>query len=283
MLHGNLGCGSDLSGAAGVAGGDALGLRSVTRAAQRDGLPLGPRLPFLGADLWSAYELGWLNGRGKPQVALAHLVVPCESPVSLDPAVLAAYLSRFSNARFDDASQVQQRLRCDLTELVWRDAVVQSSVGVRLLAADQFGAQEVAELAGLNLDRLDLECDHDAPAPECLASATDEEPVTELLSSRLLKCDCPATGRAQWASVQVGYFGPQIDQAGLLRYIVSLRNASLSPEACVERIFLDLRRQCRPHKLAVYARFARRDGVDVSPFRTSDAQALPAPIRTARQ
>ncbi len=262
---------------------DANLLFPIARAAQREKLGLGTTLPFLGADLWTAFELSWLNARGKPQVALAYITVPCESTNLIESKSLKLYLGSFSNTRFTDAAEVQQRLRTDLTEAAWRGAAVQSAVGVKLISSDLFDREPLYELDGLSMDRLDLDCDHYTPAPELLTSATDEAPVSEVLTSNLLKSNCPLTGQPDWGSVQISYFGPQIDQAGLLRYIVSFRNHSGFHEDCVERMFMDITRRCQPHKLAVYARYTRRGGLDINPFRTSYPQALPASVRTARQ
>ncbi len=262
---------------------DAALLFPIPRAPQREKLGLSGRLPFLGADLWTAFELSWLNKRGKPQVALVHITVPCESANIIESKSLKLYLGSFSNTRFAEASEVLARLRTDLTEAAWRGAVMQSSVGVKLIAADQFDREPLFELDGLSLDRLDLDCDTYTPAPELLSAATDEAPVSETLTSHLLKSNCPVTGQPDWASLQISYFGPQIDQAGLLRYIVSFRNHTGFHEDCVERMFMDIQTRCQTHKLSVYARYTRRGGLDINPFRTSFPQALPPNVRTGRQ
>jgi 7-cyano-7-deazaguanine reductase len=262
---------------------DASLLFPIARAPQRLALGLADTLPFLGADLWTAFELSWLNLRGKPQVALAHITVPCESVNIIESKSLKLYLGGFSNTRFADVAEVLARLRADLTEAAWRGAVVQSGVGVKLIPAEAFDREPLFELNGLSLDRLDLDCDQYQPAPELLTAATDEAPVSEVLTSKLLKSNCPVTGQPDWASVQVSYFGPQIDQAGLLRYIVSFRNHQGFHEDCVERMFMDIQTRCQTHKLAVYARYTRRGGLDINPFRSSFPQALPPNVRTARQ
>lgn len=262
---------------------DAGLLCPMARAAQRAKLGLGKALPFLGADLWTAYELSWLNARGKPQVALAQLTLPCESTNLIESKSLKLYLGSFSNTRFADVADVLARLRTDLTEAAWRGGVVQSGVGVKLLSSELFDRQPLFELDGLSLDRLDLDCDCYTPTPALMTAATDEAPVSEVLTSNLLKSNCPVTGQPDWGSVQISYFGPQIDQAGLLRYIVSFRNHTGFHEDCVERMFIDITQRCQPHKLAVYARYTRRGGLDINPFRTSYPQALPANVRTARQ
>jgi 7-cyano-7-deazaguanine reductase len=262
---------------------DASLLFPIPRAAARAKLGLDTSLPFLGADLWTAFELSWLNARGKPQLALAHFTVPCESTNIIESKSLKLYLNSFNNTRFADATEVLARLRADLTQAAWGGGVVQSSVGVKLVGADLFDREPIYELDGLSLDRMDLDCDRYTPAPDLLSAATNEEPVSEVLTSRLLRSNCPVTGQPDWGSVQISYFGPQIDQAGLLRYIVSYRLHNGFHEDCVEHMFMDIQQRCKPHKLSVYARYTRRGGLDINPFRSSWPQALPANHRNARQ
>jgi 7-cyano-7-deazaguanine reductase len=262
---------------------DAAVLFPIARAPQRAALGLENTLLFLGADLWTAFELSWLNPRGKPQVALAQVTVPCESVNLIESKSFKLYLGSFNQTRFVDAAEVAARLRTDLTEVAWRGAVVQSSVGVKLVAAELFDREPIHELDGLSLDRLDLDCDRYQPAPDLLSAAFDEAPVEEVLTSNLLRSNCPVTKQPDWGSVRISYFGPQIDQAGLLRYIVSFRHHNGFHEDCVERMFMDITQRCKPHKLSVYARYTRRGGLDINPFRSSWPQALPSNVRNARQ
>jgi NADPH-dependent 7-cyano-7-deazaguanine reductase QueF len=143
--------------------------------------------------------------------------------------------------------------------------------------------EPIHEMDGLSLDRLDIDCEHYTPAPELLSAAFEEQPVSEVLTSRLLKSNCLVTGQPDWGSVQISYSGPQIEQGGLLRYLVSFRNHHEFHEQCVERIFMDVWSRCKPTRLSVYARYTRRGGLDINPFRTSHPQALPTAVRTARQ
>jgi 7-cyano-7-deazaguanine reductase len=255
----------------------------MSRAPKREELGLHGSTPFFGADLWTAYELSWLGPRGKPQVAIAHVTVPCETPHIVESKSFKLYLGSFSNTRFGSAQEVRDRIRADVAEAVWRGAPAPGSVGVRLVMPELFDQEPVQELDGLSLDRLDIECTDYTPRPELLAAAFDEQPVEETLASNLLKSNCLVTGQPDWGSVQIRYAGPQIDQGGLLRYLVSFRNHNEFHEQCVERIFMDLWRRCRPVKLTVYARYTRRGGLDINPWRTSHPGALPPNIRTARQ
>lgn len=259
-------------------------LYPIARAPLRARLGLDGPVPFFGGDWWSAYELSWLNRRGKPQVAIAHVLVPCESTHIVESKSFKLYLGSFHGTVFADAAEVQARIREDVSAAIWAGGPMRASVGMRLLLPEDFDREPLHELDGLNLDRLDLECpQYDAPAPELLTAAFDEQPVEETLTSRLLKSNCPVTGQPDWGSVQIRYAGPQIDQAGLLRYIVSFRRHSDFHEHCVERIFCDIQARCHPTRLAVYARYTRRGGLDINPYRTSHPGPVPGNIRTARQ
>jgi 7-cyano-7-deazaguanine reductase len=256
---------------------DASLLFPIARADQRAKLGLIETPPFFGADMWTVYELSWLNLRGKPQVALAHITVPCESPCMVESKSFKLYLNSFTNSRFADARDVRERIRADIS------AATGSGIGIKTIGPELFDREPIHEMDGLNLDRLDVECLHYTPAPELLFAEFDEPPVTETLTSNLLKSNCLVTGQPDWGSVQIAYSGPQINQEGLLQYLVSFRNHNEFHEHCVERIFMDVWTRCKPIKLSVYARYTRRGGLDINPFRTSYPQALPPNIRMARQ
>ena len=262
---------------------DASLLFPLSRAPKREELGLASTLPFFGADLWTAFELSWLTPRGKPQVAIAHVTVPCETPNIIESKSFKLYLNSFSNTKFASPDEVRDRIRADVSEALWRGAPSQSSVGVKILIPEMFDREPVHELDGLSLDRLDIECTAYTPQPQLLTAAFDEKPVDEVLTSNLLKSNCLVTGQPDWGSVQISYSGPQIEQGGLLRYLVSFRNHNEFHEQCVERIFMDIWQRCKPVKLTVYARYTRRGGLDINPLRTSHPKALPANVRTARQ
>ena len=266
---------------------DASLLFPIPRAGKRAEIGIAGAAPFFGAAMWTAFELSWLNLRGKPQVALAHFTIPCESLNIIESKSFKLYLNSFNNTQFADFDAVRATLRADILEAVWRTAgepvVAPASIGVTLLGPEMFDREPVHELDGLNLDRLDIECAQYTPAPELLSATRDEAPVSEVFVSNLLKSNCLVTGQPDWGSVQISYTGDQIEQGGLLQYLVSFRNHNEFHEQCVERIFMDIWTRCKPLKLCVYARYTRRGGLDINPFRTSHPQALPRNIRTARQ
>jgi 7-cyano-7-deazaguanine reductase len=260
---------------------DASLLFPISRQTKRDELGITGTLPFMGADLWTAYELSWLNPRGKPQVAIAHITVPCETPCIVESKSFKLYLNSFNNTVFDSADTVRERMAHDIGAAAW--GKVGSKVGVKLIGAEQFNTQSLRELDGLSLDRLDIDCTHYMPAPQLLTAAFEEQPVTEQLTSQLLKSNCLVTSQPDWGSVQISYSGPQIEQGGLLQYIVSFRNHNEFHEQCVERIYSDIMARCKPSQLAVYARYTRRGGLDINPWRTSHPQVVPLNTRSARQ
>jgi 7-cyano-7-deazaguanine reductase len=262
---------------------DASLLFPLPRETKRLEIGITGSLPFLGADLWTAFELSWLNLRGKPQVALAHFTVPCESTHIVESKSFKLYLNSFNNSRFASADAVRERLRDHISAAIWQGGPVRAIAGVRLLLPELFDAEPVHELDGLSIDRLDVECELYQPAPQLLSAALDEKPVEETLVSHLLKSNCLVTGQPDWGSVQIRYSGPQIDQAGLLQYIVSFRNHNEFHEQCVERIYIDIMARCKPTKLSVYARYTRRGGLDINPWRSSHPQMPPPNVRTARQ
>ena len=236
---------------------DASLLFPIPRLEKRLEIGIPGAAPFFGADMWTAFELSWLNLRGKPQVALAQFTIPCESTNIIESKSFKLYLNSFNNTRFADSEAVKARLRTDITEAIWRGAdatATMASIGLTLLGTEMFDQEPIHELDGLNLDRLDIECSHFTPAPELLTTTPDEAPVSEVLVSNLLKSNCLVTGQPDWASVQIRYTGDQIEQGGLLQYLVSFRNHNEFHEQCVERIFMDIWTRCKPIKLTVYAR-----------------------------
>ena len=239
--------------------------------------------PFFGADMWTAFEVSWLNPRGKPQLALAHITVPCESTNIIESKSFKLYLNSFNNTIFADFDAVTAVMKRDLSAAAWQGTDAIGTVGVRLVQPLMFDAQPIHELDGLSLDRLDIDCSRYTPAPDLLHTEVGDSPVSEVLVSNLLKSNCLVTGQPDWGSVQISYSGQAINQEALLQYIVSFRNHNEFHEQCVERIFMDIWTRCKPSRLSVYARYTRRGGLDINPYRTSHPAALPANIRTARQ
>lgn len=262
---------------------DASLLFPIPRVVKREELGIQGAPIFFGADLWTAFELSWLNLKGKPQVAIAHIMVPAETTHIVESKSFKLYLNSFNATRFVDVQAVRDCMREDLDQALWHGGAIQSRCGVKIILPEDFDKEPVHELDGLNLDRMDIECTQYQPAPEFLTAEHDEAPVSETFVSHLLKSNCLVTGQPDWGSVQISYSGSQIDQAGLLQYIVSFRNHNEFHEQCVERIFMDIWTRCKPLKLSVYARYTRRGGLDINPWRTSHPQSPPANIRTARQ
>ena len=253
-------------------------LFAIPRQNKRDEIGLTGSLPFMGADIWNGYELSWLNQCGKPQIAIATFVVPADSPNIVESKSFKLYLNSYNQTRLENADALLIRLRTDLSQ------VVGAPVQVRLTLPEAFANLTMGELEGELIDRLDIDVDSYTPNPALLSVQADAETVEQKLVSHLLKSNCLVTGQPDWASVQIHYVGAPIDQAGLLRYLIGFRNHNEFHEQCVERIFVDVLRMCKPIKLAVYARYTRRGGLDINPWRTNfSTGGLPPNLRHARQ
>ena len=236
-------------------------LQGVPRSLSREQIGVSQPLPFGGVDIWNGYELSWLNPKGKPQVAILQCQVPIDSQNLIESKSFKLYLNSFNQSVFGSADEVARHLSKDLS------ACAQAPVKGQLFSAGQFGALHLGELDGTVIDDLDIEINAYEPSPELLT--TGDQQVSETLVSHLLKSNCLITSQPDWASVQIHYEGAAIDHAGLLAYLISFRRHNEFHEQCIERIFCDLMNRCKPHKLAVYARYTRRGGLDINPLRAN--------------
>ena len=247
------------------------------RQVKRDVIGVTDALPFSGYDIWNAYELSWLNLKGKPIVAIGEFHVPCLSPHLIESKSFKLYLNSYNQTRFADFSQVEERMVADLSQAAG------APVRVRLLDSDSFATEQIRQLPGECIDGLDIAVADYALDPALLENGADpSQLVEESLHSHLLKSNCLVTNQPDWGSVLIRYRGGKIDREALLRYLISFRQHNEFHEQCVERIFVDLLRYCQPQQLTVYARYTRRGGLDINPFR-SNYETRIANLRLARQ
>ncbi|WP_338853162.1 NADPH-dependent 7-cyano-7-deazaguanine reductase QueF [Alteromonas macleodii] len=252
-------------------------LQGVPRSLSRDTLNLaGSGLPFDGIDTWTGYELSWLNLKGKPNVAILECHVPITSKNLIESKSFKLYLNSFNQTKFASAEDVRQVLQADLS------ACAGEPVEVKLILPEQFSSLQFQEFNGILLDSLDVEIDQYSPNTQYLTVAKNETGIQETLVSHLLKSNCLITSQPDWASIQVRYEGKAIEHEGLLKYLISFRQHNEFHEQCVERIYNDIMKHCQPDKLTVCARYTRRGGLDINPFR-SNYEAPYANHRQARQ
>ena len=247
-------------------------LFAIPRAESRTTLELGEDLPFNGCDIWTAWELTWLNASGVPQIASAEILVPAYSPFLIESKSLKLYLGSFAMTKVESSAELQRMIETDL------NACTGSDVDLRLHGSGD--DTNIEEFAGICIDTIEADCTVFDVEPGFLKAS--DEVVTETLNSHVLRSLCPVTDQPDLGSVMIAYTGPQIDRAGLLRYIVSFRQHNDFHEACVERMFMDISKLCRTEQLTVYARYQRRGGIDINPFR-SNFEAPPNRIRLRRQ
>ncbi|AUY08938.1 NADPH-dependent 7-cyano-7-deazaguanine reductase QueF [Aeromonas caviae] len=250
-------------------------LQPVPRSLNRDDLGLRGELPFQGCDVWTLYELSWLNAKGKPVVAIGEVFVPATSPNLIESKSFKLYLNSFNQTRCDSLEAVQALLVQDLS------GCAGAPVSVTLFTLDQ-APHQIAQLPGECIDSLDIEVDGYEFDETLLQGAAGREIVEETLHSHLLKSNCLVTSQPDWGSVVIHYRGPRLDREKLLRYLISFRQHNEFHEQCIERIFTDLKHFCAPEQLTVHARYTRRGGLDINPFR-SDWEPVPANLRLIRQ
>ncbi|WP_254413648.1 NADPH-dependent 7-cyano-7-deazaguanine reductase QueF [Vibrio furnissii] len=252
-------------------------LQPVPRSLNRNDLHLGDTLPFLGCDLWTLYELSWLNDNGLPQVAIGEVAIPATSANLIESKSFKLYLNSFNQTRFSTWADVQARLQHDLS------ACAGETVHVEVKPIAAYTAQPIVTMQGDCIDDQDITITSYAFDDTLLADATSDDVVEETLHSHLLKSNCLITNQPDWGSVEITYRGPKINREALLRYIVSFREHNEFHEQCVERIFTDITRYCHPEHLTVLARYTRRGGLDINPYRSTEQAAPSHNQRMARQ
>ena len=252
-------------------------LQPVPRALNRDGLGITQNQPFtIGADIWTAYEISWLNEKGLPQVAIADIYLDYQSQNLIESKSFKLYLNSFNQSKFTDFNAVQQTMQRDLSECA------QGDVKVRLNPVAVYDSQKIDHLQGDCIDEQDIEITSYEFNADWLKDCVSDEIVEEKLVSHLLKSNCLITNQPDWGTLHIHYIGKKINHEKLLRYVVSFRQHNEFHEQCVERIFCDLMYYAKPEKLTVYARYTRRGGLDINPFR-SNFENLPENLRLARQ
>lgn len=252
-------------------------LQAVPRSLNRE--PLGlyqDTLPFTGADIWTLYELSWLNSKGLPQVAVGEVVLDADSVNLIESKSFKLYLNSFNQTKFADWGEVRQTLERDLS------ACAEGKVSVALFRLQEIEGQPLGHFDGTCIDEQDIVINDYQFNADYLRNAADGEIVEEQLVSHLLKSNCLITNQPDWGSVQISYRGSRIQREVLLRYLVSFRHHNEFHEQCVERIFSDILRYCQPESLSIYARYTRRGGLDINPWRTN-VQFKPGRSRLVRQ
>jgi len=236
----------------------------------------GDALPWQGVDFWNCFELSWLLPSGKPVVAIGEFAIPCDSPNIIESKSFKLYLNSLNQTVFASVAELQACLVKDLS------AAAGKPVAVKVSTLAEVEGQGVTALPGQCIDELDVSIsNYEQPQPELLRCAADRV-VEETVHSHLLKSNCPVTGQPDWGSVVVEYKGRALDHASLLTYLISFRQHADFHEQCVERIYLDLKNLLKPEHLTVYARYVRRGGLDINPYRSTGA-INPQNLRLVRQ
>ncbi len=266
-------------------------LYPIARRIGRDAIGWHDEKLAIGVDWWHASELSWLDSQGISQVAMARFSVPASSPFIVESKSLKLYLNSINFTEFVSWEDVQALIAKDLS------SCVQAAVKVELFSLDD----ELNNTSGLLIIKPDGVCIDHALADSTDKVALCEHPDASLLGnnaneivadnhqmytfySHLLRSNCPVTNQPDWGTLAVSISSEKtIDNANMLRYILSFRQHNGFHEQCVEQIFADLTQYYEPSALMVRAWYTRRGGIDINPCRVSDTSLLPAPSRLIRQ
>lgn len=228
--------------------------------------------PWYGEDVWTAYEVSWLNPKGRPSVAILEFIIPAASPNIIESKSFKLYLNSFNQTRFASREDVLARIESDVS------AALGLSARVICHPVDQFPLQTQGN--GECIDEEDV--DVSVYQPDAGLLRFEEGVAEETLFSHLLKSNCPVTSQPDWATVTIQYLGRKLQRAALLQYLLSFREHNDFHEHCVERIFNDLMATGHIQTLTVTARYTRRGGLDINPTRSTHA-VFERQGRTARQ
>lgn len=242
-------------------------LHPIARAAARVDLFGSASPAFYGSDVWTAYELSWLDPKGKPQVRIAEFIFASDSTNIVESKSFKYYLNSFNDTCFESDTEVSHLLQQDLAQASG------GAVEVRLDSVDQ--GLVMTQIPGQCVDDIPCHIEHYTPSAALLCTANDELVEQKQLYSHLLKSNCPVTGQPDWATLWIEYSGAKILPESFLKYVVAYRRHQDFHESCVEKIYQDIWQRCQPQKLSVYARYTRRGGLDINPFRSSEETAVP--------
>lgn len=247
----------------------------IPRTPKRTEINVPKDLPFHGYDIWNAYELSWLNSKGKPQAAIAEIIIPCDSENIIESKSMKLYFNSLNQTKFPDIETLRKTIQNDFAK------ELSSTPELNIIPLSEAQDMRTESLSGLCLDDLDITIDDYQMNPKLLT--TESEEVSESLYTNLFKSNCPATNQPDWASIRIQYHGKRIQHENLLRYLISFREHNEFHEQCAERIFMDITKQCDPKSLTVEARFTRRGGLDINPIRSTDKTIKPYNRRQVRQ
>jgi 7-cyano-7-deazaguanine reductase len=239
----------------------------ILRAPKREALQMNAQqLPFMGVDIWNHYEVSWLNHVGKPCVAMARIIYDCASPYLIESKSLKLYFNSLNHTHFESQAALQLQIKTDLS------VCIESDVHIELMSSTDWERRIITpQFTGVCVDDLDVACTAYEVDSNLLQVETEGTVVEEVLCSDLLRSNCPVTNQPDWGSVQISYQGPRIQPESFLKYIVSFRNHQGFHEQCIEQIFMDILKHCHPNKLTVYGRYTRRGGLDINPYRSTEA------------
>lgn len=243
-------------------------------------------LPFIGYDVWNAWEISTLTTKGRPVNAIAKIVYPADSVYIVESKSLKLYLNSYNMSQMGGSSDgaltnMRTQIERDLNELL------ETSVAVSFFPTNYLAGHNQDWLGNLSDEWVCLDDWDNLPGIEFTQYSEDPSllQVKELkgngfrgqrLWSSLLKSNCRVTKQSDWGDVFIYMMGQQlIDEASLLKYIVSFRDECHFHEEICECIYTRLQEKFKPVSLMVACLYVRRGGIDINPIRASSLGLIP--------
>lgn len=233
-------------------------------------------LPFIGFDVWHAYEFSFLTDKGSPVVGLLKIVYSCTNDFLVESKSLKLYLNSFNMDRFgsskeDGIKKTTKIIRADLEELLKCDVDLTCFEHDSPSVSSDFSLYEIIE-DFVDFDQ--LKCSEYQENPELLETAKQSGKIK--WGSHILRSNCKITHQPDWGSIFLSMKGNTLPTPeSFLKYIVSLRNENHFHEEICEMVFKRLIDIFKPEYLTISCQYTRRGGIDINPVRYLSDNNLP--------
>jgi len=237
-------------------------------------------LPFVGGDVWNAYEVSALTEKGLPVSGMMKIYYSADSPLHVESKSIKLYLNSFNMTK---AGQTAEECREYVQETVAKDLseALNSTVSVRFYLNDLTPEVEFegdfTDLERLvNLDKVEFDTFHSDASQLKVNPSEIEFDVETKIKSNLLRSNCRVTNQPDWGDVYIHMNGTLVpDYESIAKYIVSHRQVSHFHEEVCEMMFMHLMEAYDPSELMVACLYTRRGGLDINPVRATSQDLIP--------
>jgi 7-cyano-7-deazaguanine reductase len=239
-------------------------------------------LPFVGGDVWNAYEVSAITTKGLPVVGMLKIWYPADSKLHVESKSIKLYLNSFNMTQLGDTDHeciklLKERVKKDLSDLL------QTKVQVEMFTSEHspsYAFKGYAPLDALvDLNKIEFTSYHSDATQLQSEEVSEDFEIGEIkIQSNLLRSNCRVTNQPDWGDVFIHIkptAGVVPDLESLAKYIVSHRQVSHFHEEICEMIYMHLKEAYNPEELMVACLYTRRGGLDINPIRASHKKLIP--------